>query len=170
MNSLALTDADLVLFERRVVLGDQHGGGDAITAVVVLSRRGKDEEGGEHRETETGGKGGNDRGREDEDKVMACLRGLDNSPAGCDAIIADPDLRGSRGRSGPRRRRRKNNSQSVRMLFQRGAMIQKSIFRNKLCDQFIQFIFIILLKVCYDRFIRGSRSTFVPKLKNFPQS
>lgn len=120
----------------------------------------------------TSGKGGNDRGREDEDKVMACLRGLDNSPAGCDAIIVDPNLRGSRGRSGPRRRRRrKNNSQSVRMLFQRGDTIQKSIFRNKLRDQFIQIVSIILFKVCYyDRFTRRSGSTFVPKLKNFTQN
>lgn len=46
LDGLALTDADLVLFERRVVLGDQHGGGDAVTAVVVLSRGGKDGEGG----------------------------------------------------------------------------------------------------------------------------
>lgn len=131
-----------------------------------------EKEGEKHREVETSGKGGNDRGREDEDKVMACLRGLDNSPAGCDAITVDPNLRGSRGRSGPRwRRRRKNNSQSIRMLFQRGDMIQKSIFRNKLHYQLVQVIFIILFKVCgYDRFTRRTRSTFVPKLENFTQN
>lgn len=42
-----------------------------------------------------------------EDKVMVCLCGLDNSPAGCDAITADPDLRRSSGRPGPRKRQRR---------------------------------------------------------------
>lgn len=42
LDGLALTDADLVLFERRVVLSDQHGGGDAVTAAAAyLRRRGK---------------------------------------------------------------------------------------------------------------------------------
>lgn len=45
LDGLSLTDADLVLLECRVVLSDQHGGGDAITAAVaVLRRRGKGEE------------------------------------------------------------------------------------------------------------------------------
>lgn len=42
MDDLSLTDADLVLFERRVVLSDQHGGGDAITAAFTVLRRRED--------------------------------------------------------------------------------------------------------------------------------
>ena len=57
-----------------------------------------------------------ERMRTIEDKVMVCLRGLDNSPAGYDAVIADPNLRRSRGRSGPRRRRKNNDNQSVIVL------------------------------------------------------
>lgn len=41
-----------------------------------------------------------ERMRTMEDKVMVRLCGLDNSPAGCDAITADPNLRRSRGGSG----------------------------------------------------------------------
>lgn len=40
LNCLALTDRDLVLLERRVVLSNQHGWGDAVTAAIaVLMRR-----------------------------------------------------------------------------------------------------------------------------------
>lgn len=74
MDGLPLTDADLVLFERRVVLSDQHGGGDAITAAVGLMRRGKDGKkrmGEKVEKTEGGwgeqGKDGEDAGKEDED-------------------------------------------------------------------------------------------------------
>lgn len=42
LDDLSLTDADLVLFERRVVLSDQHGGGDAITAAFTVLRRRED--------------------------------------------------------------------------------------------------------------------------------
>lgn len=49
LDSLTLSDADLIFFQRRVVLDDPHGGGDAVTAAVtVLRRTGKTE----------GGKGG----------------------------------------------------------------------------------------------------------------
>lgn len=58
-----------------------------------------------------------ERVRKIEDKVMVCLCGLDNSPADCNAITADPNLRRCRGRSGPRRRRKINNNQTVRILF-----------------------------------------------------
>lgn len=50
-----------------------------------------------------------ERMRRIEDKVTVCICGLDNSPADCGAIIADPDLRRSSGRSGPRRRRRRSS-------------------------------------------------------------
>lgn len=40
-----------------------------------------------------------ERMRTIEDKVMVCLCGLDNCPAGCDAITADPDLRRNSGRA-----------------------------------------------------------------------
>lgn len=36
LDGLPLTDADLVLFERRVVLSDQHGGGDAVAAAFAV--------------------------------------------------------------------------------------------------------------------------------------
>lgn len=130
MDGLALTDANLVLFERRVVLSDQHGGGDAVTAAAAyLRRRGKDGgkrtkrkkwkkyRGGRRRPQKRWKWTEGERMRTIEDKVMVCLCGLDNSPAGCDAITADPNLRRSRGRSGPRKRRT-NNNQSVRILFQ----------------------------------------------------
>lgn len=42
LDGLSLTDADLVLFERGVVLSDRHGGGDAVAAAFAfLKRRGK---------------------------------------------------------------------------------------------------------------------------------
>lgn len=42
MDDLPVTDADLVLFKRRVVLSDQHGGGDTVTATfTVLRSRGE---------------------------------------------------------------------------------------------------------------------------------
>lgn len=82
-----------------------------------------------------------------EDKVRVCLRGLDNGPAGCNAITVNPNLRRSRGRSGPRRRR-KNKNQSVRSLFQSSSTIQK-------CS--------------YNHLILGFKSTFVPKLKKFTE-
>lgn len=45
LDRLSLTDADLVLLERRVVPGDRHGGGDAVAAAVkVLRRRGQEGE------------------------------------------------------------------------------------------------------------------------------
>lgn len=68
LDRFALTDADLVLFERRVVLGDPHGGGDAVTAAVAVLRRRKTGQDGE--KTQRGGdrrKGGSDGGRGDED-------------------------------------------------------------------------------------------------------
>lgn len=39
LNGLSLTDTDLILFERRVVLSDQHGGSDVV---VVLQTGGKE--------------------------------------------------------------------------------------------------------------------------------
>lgn len=126
LDDLSLTDADLVLFERRVVLSDQHGGGDAITAAFTVLRRREErmekkrveDERGQHREEESEEKMEmtEERMRRIEDKVTVCLCGLDNSPADCDAIIADPDLRRSSRRSGPRRRSRNSNNQSVSSL------------------------------------------------------
>lgn len=120
MDDLSLTDADLVLFERRVVLSDQHGGGDAITAAfTVLKSREERKKGGEdkrgkHREGESEEKmemTEEERMKRIEDKVTVCICGLDNSPA--DAVIADPDLRRSSRRSGPRRRRRSSDRVSA---------------------------------------------------------
>lgn len=112
LDALSLTDADLVLFERRVVLSDQHGGGDAVTAAfAVLRGRAKDgEKRGQRRRQEEKKEKKNreeekmemteeERMRTIEDKVMVCLCGLDNCPAGCDAITADPDLRRNSGRA-----------------------------------------------------------------------
>lgn len=48
LDDLPLTDADLVLFERRIVLSDRHGGrGSVASAVGVLAR--KEEGGGEEK-------------------------------------------------------------------------------------------------------------------------
>lgn len=77
LDGLSLTDADLVLFERRVVLTDQHGGGDAVTAAFsVLRGRGEDaekrriqeEKRKKHKEEKSG-----KRMRTIEDKVKVCL-------------------------------------------------------------------------------------------------
>lgn len=65
MDSLTLSDTDLVFFERRIVLSDPHGGGDAVTATVSILGRSRKMEGGKTTEKEeTEGKDGSNRGRE----------------------------------------------------------------------------------------------------------
>lgn len=64
MDRLTLSDTDLVFFERRVVLSDPHGGGDAVTATVSILGRSRKMEGGQMtEEEETEGKDGSDGGR-----------------------------------------------------------------------------------------------------------
>lgn len=57
------------------------------------------------------------RTRTIEGKVKVCLYGLDNSPAGCNAITTNPNLRWSRG-SGPRTTRRNSDSEEHQQTFQ----------------------------------------------------
>lgn len=74
LDGLPLSHADLVLLQRRVVLNDPHGGGDAVTAALsVLGRSRKMEDGETTEEEETEGKdrsdGGGERMGTVEDKV-----------------------------------------------------------------------------------------------------
>lgn len=52
LHRLPLTDADLVLFDRRVVLSDPPGGGDAVAPVALSFLR------GETKREEVGGRAG----------------------------------------------------------------------------------------------------------------
>lgn len=79
LDGLTLTDADLVLFERWVVLADPHGGRDTITTTfpVLRRRRGKDNEkrtkrGGEHQEGGNWRKDG-ERGRGQLNTRLRCV-------------------------------------------------------------------------------------------------
>lgn len=125
LDGLTLSDADLVFFECRVVFGDPHGGGDAVTAAVAVLGSGRKMEGGKR----TKGREGEDQGerwrwhRERmgtiEDKVMVESRWAGSRPGRLQRRCSGPTPEEERREVViEEEEKHKNNSLSVVWQFQ----------------------------------------------------